>query len=202
MSGPFRLLRETLREYGIEDIFSMKSGAMRIVPEKISCDAYRLFSGDPDAEQIARISEDQFALVDAAGNEKELEDRASRTSGAFFRDISGYNSEKIRSWLLEVNCGCTKLSPGWDDIPLESMIRLAVGEMYLNRLRSSSSDRIRKEQNIAGLTVPTGMRPDTWACGFCCKYSPSPRFFPGRSGKPVANPAIGVSSGSPVPSIV
>lgn len=49
MSGPFRLLRETLREYGIEDIFSMKSGAMRIVPEKISCDAYRLFSGDPDA---------------------------------------------------------------------------------------------------------------------------------------------------------
>ena len=44
-----RLLRETLREHGIEDIFSMKSGTMRIVPEKISCDAYRLFSGDPDA---------------------------------------------------------------------------------------------------------------------------------------------------------
>ena len=44
-----RLLRETLREFGIEDIFSMKSGTMRIVPDKISCDAYRLFSGDPDA---------------------------------------------------------------------------------------------------------------------------------------------------------
>ena len=44
-----RLLRETLREYGIEEIFSMKSGTMCIVPEKISCDAYRLFSGDPDA---------------------------------------------------------------------------------------------------------------------------------------------------------
>ncbi len=43
-----RLLRETLREYGVEEIFSMKSGTMRIVPEKISCDAYRLFSGDPE----------------------------------------------------------------------------------------------------------------------------------------------------------
>ena len=44
-----RLLRETLREHGIEDIFVMKSGTMRIIPEKISCDAYRLFSGDPEA---------------------------------------------------------------------------------------------------------------------------------------------------------
>ena len=44
-----RLLRDTLREHGAEEIFSMKSGTMRIIPEKISCDAYRLFSGDPDA---------------------------------------------------------------------------------------------------------------------------------------------------------
>ena len=44
-----RLLRETLREHWIEDIFEMKSGTMRIVPEKISCDAYRLFRGDPEA---------------------------------------------------------------------------------------------------------------------------------------------------------
>ena len=44
-----RLLRETLQEYGIDDIFSMKSGTMRIIPEKISCDAYRLFSGDAKA---------------------------------------------------------------------------------------------------------------------------------------------------------
>ena len=43
------LLRETLREHGIEDIFEMKSGTMRIIPEKISCDAYRLFRGDPEA---------------------------------------------------------------------------------------------------------------------------------------------------------
>ena len=89
--------------------------------------------------------------MDAAGDERELEDRISRTAEAFFRDISGYNSEKIRPWLLEVNCGYTKLSPGWADIQLENMIHLAVGEMYLNRLRAGASGQIRKEQNIAGL---------------------------------------------------
>ena len=49
-----RLMREALREHGIEEIFSMKSGVMRIVPEKISCDAYRLFSGDADAANSYR----------------------------------------------------------------------------------------------------------------------------------------------------
>ena len=51
-----RLLRETLKEQGIEEIFSMKSGTLRIVPEKISCDAYRLFSGDVDAVNSYRGS--------------------------------------------------------------------------------------------------------------------------------------------------
>lgn len=44
-----RAMRNTLQEQGIEDIFSMEHGSMRILPEKISCDAYRLFQGDPEA---------------------------------------------------------------------------------------------------------------------------------------------------------
>lgn len=44
-----RAMRETLREYGIEEIFEMKSGQMRIIPEKVSCDLYRFFDGDVDA---------------------------------------------------------------------------------------------------------------------------------------------------------
>ena len=49
MQKQFDTVIRLLREHGIEDIFSMKSGTMRIVPEKISCDAYRLFSGDAEA---------------------------------------------------------------------------------------------------------------------------------------------------------
>ena len=44
-----RILRDTLREYGIEDIFSLKRGTMRIVPAKFSCDAYRFYKGDAEA---------------------------------------------------------------------------------------------------------------------------------------------------------
>ncbi|MBQ9015583.1 MAG: response regulator [Firmicutes bacterium] len=44
-----RSMRDTLREYGIEDIFEMKSGQMRICPEKVSCDLYRFLDGDAEA---------------------------------------------------------------------------------------------------------------------------------------------------------
>jgi len=43
-----RSLRNTLTEYGIDMIFELKSGAMRIIPEKISCDAYNFWDGKED----------------------------------------------------------------------------------------------------------------------------------------------------------
>ncbi len=44
-----RSMRETLREYGIEEIFEMKKGVLRVCPELIDCDMYRFFEGDVDA---------------------------------------------------------------------------------------------------------------------------------------------------------
>lgn len=44
-----RTLRDTLRQYGVEDILEIKGGFLRICPEKVNCDAYRFFAGDPDA---------------------------------------------------------------------------------------------------------------------------------------------------------
>ena len=44
-----RSLRETLREYGIENIFEMSSGTLRIKPEQFTCDAYQFFMGDSKA---------------------------------------------------------------------------------------------------------------------------------------------------------
>ena len=49
-----RSMRETLREYGIEDIFEMKGGRMRILAEKVSCDLYRFLEGDADAVNLYR----------------------------------------------------------------------------------------------------------------------------------------------------
>ena len=44
-----RSMKETLREYGIERIFEMKKGNLRICPEQVDCDMYRFFEGDVEA---------------------------------------------------------------------------------------------------------------------------------------------------------
>ena len=44
-----RSLRETLAAHGVEDILEMKSGFLRIRPEKVSCDLYRFLERDPAA---------------------------------------------------------------------------------------------------------------------------------------------------------
>lgn len=42
-------LRDSLREYGVADIFEMNSGVLRINPDLIECDLYRLLKGDVKA---------------------------------------------------------------------------------------------------------------------------------------------------------
>lgn len=44
-----RSLRQTLKEYGLEDIMEMKKGILRVKLDTFSCDAYLFFSGDTDA---------------------------------------------------------------------------------------------------------------------------------------------------------
>ena len=49
-----RLLRATLTENAIGEIFELKSAVMRINPDFISCDAWRYLAGDPDAIRMYR----------------------------------------------------------------------------------------------------------------------------------------------------
>ena len=43
-----RSLRETLREYGAEEILEMEKGTLRVKPETFVCDAYLFYAGDSD----------------------------------------------------------------------------------------------------------------------------------------------------------
>ncbi len=49
-----RSLRKTLASRGIEDILELKSGFLRVRPEKFSCDLYRFLEGDPAAVNAYR----------------------------------------------------------------------------------------------------------------------------------------------------
>lgn len=49
-----RSLRDTLREYGIEEILEMERKGLRVVPEKLDCDMFRFYEGDADAIKAFR----------------------------------------------------------------------------------------------------------------------------------------------------
>ena len=49
-----RLLRASLTDYGIVDLFELKSAAMRINPDLLSCDAWRYLAGEEDAIRLYR----------------------------------------------------------------------------------------------------------------------------------------------------
>ena len=49
-----RSLRDTLREYGIENIMQKERKGIRITPEKIICDMYRFYEGDTEVIKLFR----------------------------------------------------------------------------------------------------------------------------------------------------
>ena len=102
--------------------------------------ARSLLSANPEAQHIARISEDQFAVIDTAADESALSALIIRNTNAFYRQIEQYNSGTSKPYFLEVSSGVTHLDRNWNPVPLESLISLAVGEMYLNRLRDASPE--------------------------------------------------------------
>ena len=97
-----------------------------------------LLAANPEALHIARISEDQFAVIDAPPDETALSALIMRNTAAFYRQIEQYNSGTSKPYFLEVSSGITHLDRDWKPVPLESLISLAVGEMYLNRLRTEN----------------------------------------------------------------
>ena len=99
-----------------------------------------LLAANPEAQHIARISEDQFVVIDAPTDDVALSALIVRNTNAFYRQIEQYNSGTSKSYFLEVSSGVTHLDRGWNPVPLENLISLAVGEMYLNRLRTDNPD--------------------------------------------------------------
>ena len=99
-----------------------------------------LLAANPEAQHIARISEDQFAVIDAPVDEAALSALIVRNSTTFYRQVEQYNAGSSKPYFLEVSSGVTHLDRNWKPVPLESLISLAIGEMYLNRLRDGSQD--------------------------------------------------------------
>ena len=104
----------------------------------------KLVSVNSNALIVARISEDQFAVVNSAGNGTELIRMTDRFTRIFFTHIEAWNAASSKQYYVEVNSGCTVMEAGWENATLENLIRLALGEMYLNRMRTGSREAARR----------------------------------------------------------
>ena len=116
---------------------------------RLTADALR--EANPEALAIARISEDQYAVVDCAEDDPHLSAVISASVEQFFHRIESYNAESTKPYYLEINCGCTTVERGWQDATLENLIRMALGEMYLNRMKEGRREKIQKNPNPAKL---------------------------------------------------
>ena len=54
LDAVLRSLRDTLTEQGIGEILEIRRGTLRVRPELLDCDAWRFFSGDPEAVRSYR----------------------------------------------------------------------------------------------------------------------------------------------------
>ena len=101
----------------------------------------------PDDSYIAHIADNEFVVINHAAASEGMEETIQQASALFFSKISNYNDQSRKAYYLEVNHGYSIIDPGWSG-SLESFVKYAVGEMYLNRMRSGEG-RVVKEQHSA-----------------------------------------------------
>ena len=112
-----------------------------------------LVRANPGVQKIARISDQQFALIHTMPDER-LSRVIDESTRCFFREVEEWNAAEKKPYVLEINCGCTHMASGWADTTLENLIHLALGEMYLNRMNAAVQAPRRKDGAIASLYGP------------------------------------------------
>ena len=106
----------------------------------------RVLSGNNGRKKFtARISDDEFALVDYTGDlddAKSAETILTEAVSALQSGVENYNSVKFKDYAVELNVGVTLLNKDWD-CDLRSVMRLAYGELYLNILRDKRKNYVQ-----------------------------------------------------------
>ncbi len=137
----------TLSVYGIPRFsYIFETYGMGEMEEIVRMTAETLQAANPEALALARISEDQFVVLNSAEDDSRLSALITRRVGDFYRKIEQYNAGNTKPYFLEINCGCTSMASGWENATLENLISLAVGEMYLNRLKEGRREEITKQE--------------------------------------------------------
>lgn len=98
---------------------------------------------------IGHIADDEFLVINYFDPEKNdiskaISDTINRATSMFYKLVEEYNTGSGKEYYVEVNCGCSPVDAGWE-LNLESFIKFAKGEMYMNRLKSGMGAVIKEE---------------------------------------------------------
>ena len=83
---------------------------------------------------IAKITEDEFIVINVYDSLDDVSQTINDATASFYEQMAEYNSKSQKDYYIEVNAGCTVVNPGWE-ASLESYIKLASSELFLNRLK-------------------------------------------------------------------
>ncbi|MBR4777427.1 MAG: EAL domain-containing protein [Lachnospiraceae bacterium] len=119
--------------YGLNEI----EDAVRVVVENIR-DACRKTSF------IGQFAEGEYIVIDIENDvgdiygEGEAETYGDEIFREFNRTMEAFNRTSTKEYFLEVNYGTATVEVGWDST-LETLVRMAMSDMYLRRLRQGRS---------------------------------------------------------------
>lgn len=95
---------------------------------------------------IAHVQEDLFMVLNYYHSEAEVDPTIGRATSAFYSQIESFNKESSKEYYIEVNAGCTVVQPGWHS-SLESLIKFANSDMYMNRLQMGMGKVVKEEES-------------------------------------------------------
>lgn len=105
---------------------------------------------------IGHITEDSFVIINYYNDSSEISETINNATSVFYSMIEGFNGKDTKEYYVEVNCGCTVIDSGWIG-GLESFIKVANSEMYMNRLKMGSTpvhkDRMRPTGSYKSLDL-------------------------------------------------
>ena len=95
---------------------------------------------------VAHISEDEFLVINYYDTPDTISDIIGKATSVFFSVIEDYNTNRGKDYYVEVNCGCAEAPSDWQE-SLESYIKFANAEMYMNRLKSGMGAAVKEQSS-------------------------------------------------------
>ncbi len=137
----------TLSVYGLPKYaYISENYGVTEAEEALRLTAECLKMANPRDCYLAHVAEDCFMVLNYYESQLDVEPTINSSVAAFYGQIEAYNKESAKEYYVEVNAGCTIVGNDWSN-SLESLIKFANSDMYMNRLHMGMGKVVKEEQS-------------------------------------------------------